>query len=143
MMGDRNAKVGLGRTGNIVSPHGLRQRNERGDRFVDWCFENEQVIANTWFRHHPRYLWTWESPGDRARNQIDYITINERFRNSIQQVKTYSEADCNSDHVPVVATVQVKPKKIRINERKPRRHLQLLKTEGIKNQYALKVRKKI
>ncbi len=42
----------------------------------------------------------------------------------------------------MVATVQVKPKKIRINERKPRRHLQLLKTEGVKNQYALKVRNK-
>ncbi len=123
MMGDLNAKVGLGRMENIVGPHGLGQGNERGDRFVDWCLENEQVIANTWFRHHPRYLWTWKSPGDRVRNQIDYITINERFRNSIQQVKTYPGADCNSVHIPVVATVQVKPKKIRINERKPRRHL--------------------
>ena len=42
---------------------------------------------NTWFLHHQRHLYTWNSPGDCVRNQIDYITINRRFCKSMHQVK--------------------------------------------------------
>ena len=63
---------------------------------------------NTWFQHHQRHLHTWKSPGDGVRNQIDYITMNKRFRNTITQVKGYPGADCGSDHVPIVATMKVK-----------------------------------
>ena len=137
VIGDLNAKVGQGRTADIVGPHGLGRRNDRGDRFVNWCLEKEQIISNTWFKHHPRHLWTWKSPGDRVRNQIDFLTINRRFRNSVNQVKTYPGADCNSDHVPVVATVMIKLKNLRKSVPKTKRQLQLLKTEEVKNQYNL------
>lgn len=73
-MGDLNAKVGRGRMEDIVGPFGLGERNERGDRFVEWCMENKQMIANTWLKH-PRKLWTWKRPGDQLRNQIDFITV--------------------------------------------------------------------
>ena len=74
---------------------------------------------NTCFRHHKRHLYTWKSPGDRIRDQIDYITINKRFRNSISQVKTYPGADCGGgcDHVPVVAEMRVKLKKLKKNSK--------------------------
>ncbi len=98
IMGDLNAKVGRGREGNIVGPHGLGTRNENGERWIEWCQENNEVIMNTWFQHHPRRLYTWVSPDDRARNQIDYITINQRFRNAVHQVKGYPGAV----HVPVI-----------------------------------------
>ena len=112
MMGDMNAKVGVGREENVVGPYGLGERNERGNRFVEWCIENKQVITNTWFRHHPRRLWTWKSPGDLFRNQIDFITVNTRFRNAVLQVRTYPGADCNSDHVPVLMKMRIKPKQL-------------------------------
>lgn len=121
LMGDLNAKVGADRDGKIVGPFGLGVRNERGNRFVDWCNRNGQVITNTWFKHHPRRLYTWISPGDRVRNQIDFITINERFRNSVFNSKTYPGADCNSDHNPVVLTMKLRLK----NEKKSNRKKQL------------------
>ena len=74
--------------------------------------ENKQKIGNTWFRHHHRHLWIWKSPGDRSRSQIDCITINKRFRNALTQVKIYPGADCSSDHVPVIATIKLKLKRI-------------------------------
>lgn len=82
--GDPNAKVGHGRTKDIVGPYRLGRRNDRGDKFVDWCLEKKQVITNTWFKHHPRHLWTLKSPRDRARNQVDFITINKRYRNAVK-----------------------------------------------------------
>ena len=74
---------------------------------------------NTTSRHPPIYLYTWKSPGDRWRNQIDYITVNKRFRNSITQVKTNPGADCGvgCDHVPVVDVMRVKLKKTKKNRR--------------------------
>ena len=75
----------------------LGSRNGRGDMWVDWCMAHDQVIMNTWFQHHKIHLYTWKSPGDGVRNQIDYITINKRFHNSILQVKGYPGADGGSD----------------------------------------------
>ena len=114
-MGDLNAKIGRGREGDLVGDFGLGERNERGNRWMEWCEQWQQVILNTWYRQHPRFLWTWRSPGDRYRNQIDYVTINKRFRNAVTKVRTYPGADCgaNCDHVPVVANVRLKLKKIK------------------------------
>ena len=88
-MGDLNAEVGGEQDPlqEIVGKHGLGERNDRGDLWVDWCVTHEQMIMNTWFQHHHRLLYTWTSPGDDVRNQIYYITMNKRFRNAITQVK--------------------------------------------------------
>ena len=56
VMGDLNAKVGRGREEEIVGDYGLGERNARGDTWVEWCKDNEQVILNTWYRHHARHL---------------------------------------------------------------------------------------
>ena len=85
-------------------------KNERGERFVEFSQENDLVIADTWFKQHPRRLWTWAMPGDRAKNQIDYISISQRYRNGLLSTKTYPGADCGTDHVPVVATLRFKLK---------------------------------
>ena len=87
IMGDSNAKVGDERYQNIVGMHGLGQRNERGERLIQFYQENKLIIANTWFQQPVRKLHTWKSPGDISRNQIDYIMFNERFGNCIKQAK--------------------------------------------------------
>ena len=112
-MGDLNAKVGNGRVGNTVGPFGLGTKNDRGERFVEFCQENDLVIGNTWFKQHPRRLWRWEMPGDRAKNQIYYICISQRYRNGLLSTITYPGADCGTDHVPVVATLRMKLKKLK------------------------------
>ena len=143
VMGDLNAKVGAGSSGHAVGPFGLGVRNERGDRWAEWCEENEHVICNTWFRHHNRHLWTWSSPGDRFRNQIDYVTINKRFRNSITQVKTYPGADCGSDHVPVVTDMKMKLKKLKRKKSGPKAQLSKLKNDDrIRDLYSVVVSNK-
>lgn len=55
----------------------------------------------------------WKSPGDRARNQIDYIAIKKRYRNVAKQAKTYPGADINNDHVPVVSMMKLKLKNVK------------------------------
>ena len=58
VMGDFNAKVGNERIGNTVGPFGLGNKTDRGNNLVSWCQSHNIVITNTWFKNHPRRLWT-------------------------------------------------------------------------------------
>ena len=111
IMGDFNAKIGKGSYEDIVGNHGLGKRNPRGDRLLHICIEKDLVIANTTFQHPNRLHYTWKSPGDIARNQIDYLLIRKRYRNGIKQCKTYPGADIASDHNPLIAKVSVRLKR--------------------------------
>ncbi|XP_060520784.1 craniofacial development protein 2-like [Cylas formicarius] len=59
ILGDFNAKVGRGRTGSVVGDWGLGERNNRGEGLVQYCEENNLMIANTWFKLPARRLYTW------------------------------------------------------------------------------------
>ena len=102
VMGDFNSKVGSTRHEDIVGPCGLGTRNDRGVKLIEWAAMNDMIIGNTWFELPIRRLWTWKSPGDSTRNQIDYIMIKKRYKNGLLSVQTRPGADCYSDHVPVV-----------------------------------------
>ena len=143
-MGDLNAKVGGDSSGNIVGRFGLGDTNARGDTRVEWCESWEQISINIYFRHHPRHFHKWENPGGRVRNQIDYITFNKRFRNSIRQLKTYPGADYGGGyhHIPVVVEMRVKLKRLKKNNRVRRDWNILRKDEAIQDLYAVQVSKR-
>ncbi|GFO13242.1 craniofacial development protein 2 [Plakobranchus ocellatus] len=78
IMDDFNAKVGTEKVDDIVEKHGLGIRNERGEKLIEWCQTNNIIVGNTWFQQPPRRKWTWKSPGDETRNQIDYMMISKK-----------------------------------------------------------------
>ena len=108
--GDFNAKVGNEREEGIIGPFGLGNRNENGDLLVDFCREFKMVVTNTWFEQKESDRHTWISPDGRTKNQIDYVLINHRYRNSITDSKSRPEADCGSDHNPVVTSITTRLK---------------------------------
>lgn len=60
VMGDFKANIGQNKNGKTVASFSLGQKTERGDRLVEWCMENGLIITNTFFKHHPRNLYTWK-----------------------------------------------------------------------------------
>jgi hypothetical protein len=61
-----------------------------------------------------------KAPGDRSRNQLDYILVKHRFRNSVKVVQTLPRADTDSDHNLLVAKICTRLKKIiRFQKRRP------------------------
>ena len=60
---------------------------------------------NTWFQHHKRHLYTWESPGDGVRNQIDYITITKQKDVYVCFID-YSKAFDTVKHEPLIELLQ-------------------------------------
>ena len=110
-IGDWNAKVGSQETPGITGKFGLGLQNEAGQR-LEFCQENILIIANTLFQQHKRRLYTWTSPDDQHRNQIDYILCSQRWRSSIQSAKTRPGADCGSDHELLIAKFRLRLKKV-------------------------------
>ena len=56
VMGDLNTKGGKQRFQDIVVPDGLGEKNEKGEKWIDWCQMHGQVMLNRWFQHHPKRL---------------------------------------------------------------------------------------
>ena len=110
-------------------------RNESGDKLAEFCLANNLTIANTWFKHHPRNTYTWKSPGDLYRNQIDYIMISRRWKSSITDSKAYPGADCETDHSLVVAKLKVKLARNKVMKPTKRLNVKQLENDNIKDEY--------
>ena len=64
------------------------------------------------FQQHKRRLYTWTSPDDQYKNQINYILCSQIWRSCIQSAKTRWEADYGSDHELLIAKFRLKLKKV-------------------------------
>ena len=104
--------MGSQETSRVTGKLGLGVQNAAGQRLIEFCQENALVIANTLFQQRKRRLYTWTSPDGRHQNRIDYILWSQRWRSSIQSVKTRLGADCGSDHELVIAKFRLKLKKV-------------------------------
>ncbi|XP_063590543.1 craniofacial development protein 2-like [Penaeus indicus] len=113
ILGDFYVKVGKQTyTSETIGTFGLGEQNERGEKLLDFCKANNLSISNTFHKHHPRHLYTWTSPDNKMRNQIDYILLNTKWRSSIKDVKTRPRADCNSYHQLLTIDIKLRLKKM-------------------------------
>ncbi|XP_063166779.1 craniofacial development protein 2-like, partial [Candoia aspera] len=110
--GDWNAKVGSQMTPRITGKYGLGEQNEAGHRLIEFCQDNSLCITNTLFQQPKRRLYTWTSPDGQHQNQIDYILCSQRWRTSVQSVKTRPGADCSSDHELLLAQFRIRLKRL-------------------------------
>ena len=113
-MGDWNAKIGTNRDGweEVVGKFGLRERNDRGDRLLQFAKLNNLYITNTKFKHKPSRKWTWESPDGNTKNMIDMILVNNRWKSSVNGCRSFPGADISSDHNLVICNFKLYLKKI-------------------------------
>ena len=107
-----NAKVGSQETPRVTGKFGLRVWNEAGQRLIEFIQENALVIVNTLFQQHKRRFYTWTSSDGQYQNQTGYILCSQRWRSSIQSVKTRPGADCSSYHELLIAKFRLKLKKV-------------------------------
>ncbi|XP_075979935.1 uncharacterized protein LOC142979060 [Anticarsia gemmatalis] len=100
LLGDFNAKVGredvFKPTIGMFSKHS--QSNDNGVRLISFATSKAMVIKSTMYRNKDIYKGTWKSPDGRTINQIDHALIDDRHKSTIQHVRTYRGADCDSDH---------------------------------------------
>ena len=107
---------------------------------IEFCQQNELIITNTYFKQHPRKLYTWKSLDGDTRNQTDYILINKRFRNCVKQAKTYPGSDISSAHIPVIVKMKIQLKKLNKTNGKQQFDFSLLKNNSYAARYNIEIR---
>lgn len=70
-----------------------------------------KCVKSTMFQRKDIHKYTWISSNGRHKNQIDHVLINNRFKNSILNIRTLRGADMDSDHLLVGIWMKVKIKK--------------------------------
>ncbi|CAH2084971.1 unnamed protein product [Euphydryas editha] len=51
--------------------------SNRGQKLVDFALGHKLTIINTCFKKKPNRKWTWRSPNELHKNEIDYILTNQ------------------------------------------------------------------
>ena len=132
VMVDFNAKVGVRNINDnmkCTGPFGTGNRNEKGERLLDFAEENSLVVTNSLFFKAANRFWTWEAPGGVTKNQIDFILSSDR--KIVKNREIITKVDIGSDHRMVRARVEINKKLMRlerIQKQKPYRlHLKVLK----------------
>ena len=97
IMGDSNAKVGLGDpVKSCIGPYGLGARNTRGDSLIKFAESHQLKIMNTFFKKRLHRRWTWISPNGVTRNEINYILTDKP--QTFMDVSVINSFNTGSDH---------------------------------------------
>ncbi|KAI5737941.1 hypothetical protein M8J77_000982 [Diaphorina citri] len=120
LMGDMNAKLGHEVMYKpVLGNHSLHENsNENGIRLLEFALSKNMFVKSTMFPHKRIHKGTWISPDGHTVNQIDHVLINRRWHSDILDVRTFRNADIDSDHMLVIIKLRErissqKTKKIR------------------------------
>src|SRR3989441_747660 len=141
-MEDFRGKVEDNREEDIVGPFGLGVRNDNGERVVNFGKRHNLFVTNTWFQQKRSAQHTWISPDKETKNQIDYVLVDKRFRNGIQNSSSMPGADCESDHNPVIVIMKIRLQRVRKFKRAVKWNVNNKKTE-IKNAFRTRLDKQL
>lgn len=124
VMGDFNAKVGRDFEAwkGVIGHHGYQEENERGERLLEFCQLNKLCIMNTWFQHKNTRKWTWTAPEKTSpvapdsrnkkvispQNMIDFVMVDQRWRSSFTDTRSFQSASIGSDHSLVLSYVRLR-----------------------------------
>ena len=114
IMGDFNSQIGEREDfeNEIMGPYNYGKRNERGRELIQFCRENRLKIVNTFFKHRRGKRWTWISPNQNFKSQIDYMLVPQIYN----EIKNFTVRNFPylSDHRLIFCEIEQK------SEKKPR-----------------------
>lgn len=107
VMGDWNAKIGASESGvNNIGKYGLGVRNKNGERLIEFCLNNNLKVANTFFQKKIKEKWTWRSPNNITKNEIDHMLCNDM--RIVKDVSVLTGFKFSSDHRMCRSTIVIK-----------------------------------
>jgi hypothetical protein len=144
LLGDFNAKLGREDTFKpTIGNESLHEdSNDNGVRVVNFATSKNLAVKSTIFPHQNIHKYSWTSPDGKTRNQIDHVLIDRRWHSSILDVRSFSGADCDTDHYLVVAKVRERLAVIKQAAQKidtERFNLKKLSELEVKKQYQIKI----
>jgi endonuclease/exonuclease/phosphatase family metal-dependent hydrolase len=142
VMGDLNAKVGEDQPDwkDVMGKYGYGKPNARGEKLLNFCAANDLHITNTMFKQSKSSRqWTWESPDQKTHNKIDFIMISNKWKNCVNNSRSFPSADVGSDHQLVIANIRLRFK-AKPKPNYPKRYdIFKLKNTNIRQNYEIEI----
>ena len=114
--------------------------NKNGDIMKDFIHENNLLVTNTSFQKKVGKLWTFISDMSGQKSQVDFILINQKWRNSVKDCAAFNNfGSIGSDHRIVTAKVKVSLRTCKAPPRSPNYNWSVLKDDNISNLYTISV----
>ena len=130
-MGDFNARLmeQLPEETHVIGKHIYRhptstieelseQQRQNRQLFSEFCLTQQMIPMNTWFEKPTPQLATYRAAATtffdltrtdtRTHGQLDYILMNEPWKNTIKNVSNIHETLLDSDHALLIADMQVR-----------------------------------
>ena len=141
ILGDMNAKVGADPSvaPSVMGPHGFGVISDNGDRLTAWATQYELLVGGTIFPHKLIHQYTWTSPNQSTRNQIDHILFSKPHRHWVHDVRTKRGADAGSDHELLLAKIKLKLPRNKHNSSKLPFDVDLLNTRQKRTEFQIEV----
>lgn len=111
--GDFNARVGTHDSGiwkHVIGKYNMPERNEQGERLLEFCAINGLSITNTFFQHKSIHQGTWMHPRSKKWHCIDFNITKQRDRKLFMNTRVMRSAEMWTDHHLVRSTLSVKSK---------------------------------
>ena len=105
---------------------------------IRWCQQNNLKIANTFFKKRQGKLWTWVSPSQQYKNQIDFI-IAPQIKNKRKDCNTET-FDFYTDHRLLTCKLRIQKTRYIKKEQTCRINELILKNES---EYADKINENV
>jgi endonuclease/exonuclease/phosphatase family metal-dependent hydrolase len=108
LLGDFNAKGGREDIFKpIIGNKSLHEaNNDNRVRVVNFATLKNLIVKSTTFPHHNLHKHTWTSPDGVTHHQIDNVLIDKRQHSNILDVRSFREADCDTDHYLVLTKLR-------------------------------------
>ena len=84
------------------------------DLLLQFCGINNLTISNTVYQHSKKRRATWLSPDCKTFNQIDYIIVQNKWKDHVYNSRAYHSADVGSYHFLDLANIMFDVKKSKI-----------------------------
>lgn len=116
IMGDFNAQVGERQIGeeSSIGKFGHGKRSQNGQKLTDFMMENNLTLMNSRFYKKTKSKWTWSSPGEKFKTEIDFIITNKA--SAFTDTDIVKNLNFNTDHRMVRSCLSLnQPKRSRKN----------------------------
>ena len=144
IMGDMNGHVGCDRQGirSVIGEFSIGDRNEAGERVIDFCVRNGMAIMNTFFKHRESHKWTWymwekQREMYTRKSMIDFIMVTDK--KCVMDVKAIPSMSLDGDHRMVVAKLKMKQQVIKLGKKTKRYRVEKLNDTEVKEEFRQKL----
>ncbi|XP_072046427.1 probable tubulin polyglutamylase ttll-15 [Amphiura filiformis] len=123
----------------------LLKRGKDPSSFLPQIFDSIRDVLNTSLVHMLKHnvsterKYTWTSPGNLYRNQIDYILIKQRWKTNVKNCRTFPGADIDSDHNLLYADFKLRLKILKKARTLANYDIQSLQDVSIKEKYQVEI----